>query len=116
MKTEAGIGSSHRLPLSTSDGAKQRGKSTEENPRGRRHDSIQNPGPEKAAGTARPLDSPRSRGGGAMFLIKLKRKVPRERKAKGGKKTEETTRGGALAGYRNAWTAKGAGTARPPSR
>ena len=36
-----------------------------------------------------------------MFLIKLKRKVPRERKAKGGKKTEETTRGGALAGYRN---------------
>ena len=36
-----------------------------------------------------------------MFLIKLKRKVPRERKAKGGKKTEETTRGGALAGHGN---------------
>ena len=27
--------------------------------------------------------------------------APRGRKAKGGKKTEETTRGGALAGYRN---------------
>ena len=36
MKTEAGIGSSHRLPLSTFDGGKQRGKSTEENTRGRR--------------------------------------------------------------------------------
>ena len=42
-------------PLSTFDGAKQRWKSTEENTRGRRRDSMQKPGPDGAAGTARPL-------------------------------------------------------------
>ena len=53
-------------------------------PRGRRHDSIQNPGPDGAAGTARPHLIAPVQGEGWMFLIKLKRKVPRERKAKEG--------------------------------
>ena len=38
MGKMGGIGSSHRLPISTFDGAKQRWKSTEENPRGGKYD------------------------------------------------------------------------------
>ena len=55
MKTGAGIGSGYRPPISTFDGAKQRGRSTEENLRGRKYDFMQKPRPDGAAGTARPL-------------------------------------------------------------
>ena len=51
-------------PLSTFDGAKQRWKSTEENTRGRRRDSMQKPGPDGAAGTARPLSVAPAQGEG----------------------------------------------------
>ena len=64
-------------PLSTFDGAKQRWKSTEENTRGRRRDSMQKPGPDGATGTARPLSIAPAQGD--IFFVSRQAEVGKYR-------------------------------------
>ena len=68
-------------PLSTFDGAKQRWKSTEENTRGRRRDSMQKPGPDGAAGTARPLSVAPAQWEECPLLVNFCANVPRGRRS-----------------------------------
>ena len=75
-------------PLSTLDGAKQRGKSTEENPRGRRHDKGIKRGRTGQRAQPAPLDSPCSMGGAERFSSSRSGKSTARTKSKRRQRTE----------------------------
>ena len=128
MKTGAGIGSSHRLPISTFDGGKQRGRSTEENTRGGRHErgikrrrtgQRATPAHRRAAEEVGWQGLRFSSGGSAgIGWRRCGKKVEffntARTKSKGGRRTGVITRG--VGRILESWPAKGAATGRPPSR